>query len=180
VPAIDLDDARAEHGRLIRVDLRGREYVFRPMALDEAQRVAERLDAAPEVALSTAIAAVRECYLATQVDDGYRSDTALFEEAAENFPLAFSAERGVCARLLRLASEQLADQVKEAISRWRGSERQLGSIAEDLLAFKEHQGGQASAKALAGALHVAEGLDTLKGLYKLHLSFMRALGKRRG
>lgn len=169
-----IDDARALHGRLVLVDLRGRELAFRPMRATEAQDVAAKLDRAPEVALSTALAAVRECWIADPDEPG------AFEEAADNFPLAFSAEAGVCAQLLKLASEELAAEVKEAISRWRQSDRQLGIIAEDLLAFQEHKGGQATAKALAGALHWAELVDTTKGLYKLHLSFMRSLSKRRG
>jgi hypothetical protein len=161
--------ARSEHGKLIRVDVYGREYIFRPMGLDEAQAVATKLDRAPEVALSTALDAVRACCV---------TDIAEFDEAADNFPLAFSAERGVCSRLLALASSELADQVKEAIGRWRHSGRQLGSVAEDLLAFQAYKGGIAEPKALAGALHWAEHFDTSKAQYQLHLSFMRAMGKR--
>lgn len=167
---IDFEDARAEHGQLIRVDLRGREFVFRPMGLDEAQAVAIKLDRSPQAALDTAINAVRACVL---------SDLEEFDEASENFPLAFSAERGVCAQLLKVASDELALQVKQAISRWRHSERQLGVMAEDLLAFQAYKGGIAGEKELAGALHWAELIDTTKGLYKLHLSFMRSLAKRR-
>ncbi len=166
-----LDEARVAHGRLIQVDLRGRVLFFRPMGLDEAQATATRLDRAPSAALTTALAAVRKCCV---------SDLQEFDEAAENFPLAFSAESGVCATLLAMASDELSANVKEAIARWRTSERQLGVIAEDLLAFKAYTGGVADAKTLAGALHVADLIDTTKGLYKLHLAFMNAMGKRRG
>lgn len=168
--AVDIAEARAEYGRLIQVDLRGREYIFRPMSADEAQAVATRLDRVPEVALSTAIAAVRACCL-SPLDE--------FDEAADNFPLAFSAERGVCSQLLQMASEEIALHVKQAISRWRASDRQLSTIADDLLAFQTYKGGAAGPKQLAGALHWAELIDTTKGLYKLHLSFMRALAKRK-
>jgi hypothetical protein len=167
---IDLDDARAQHGKLIRVDLYGREYVFRPMSVTEAQGVADRLDNCPSAALSTAISAVRACCL---------GEVALFDEAAENFPLAFSAEGGVCSTLLAMASDELAAQVKAAISRWRHSERQLGVVAEDLLAFKAYTGGTAGTQELAGALHWAEHLDYTKATYKLILGYMKAMAKRR-
>jgi hypothetical protein len=166
-----VDAARAEHGRLVTAEVRGRAYVFRPMTVAEALDVAQRLERAPAVALPTAIDAARACCL---------NDPAEFDEAADNFPLAFSAESGVCEQLLKLASEDAAAAVKGALSRWRNAERQLGVVAEDLLAFKAYTGGVAGEKEIAGALHIAEHLDTMKGLYKLHLSFMRALAKRRG
>lgn len=140
------------------------------MGFDEAQEVATRLDRAPELALNTAVAAVRACCV-TELD--------AFDEAAKNFPLMFSAERGVCSTLLSLASSELAAQVKEGIARWRHSERQLGAVAEDLLAFSAYKGGIASAHELAGALHWADHFDTTKAQYKLLLSFMRSMGKRR-
>jgi hypothetical protein len=141
------------------------------MGIDEAQGVADRLDRAPDAALTTAVSAVRLCCV-SPLDE--------FDEAAVNFPLAFSAEKGVCFSLLELASTDLAASVKAGISRWRHSERQLGIVAEDLLAFKAYTGGNATASQLAGALHWAEHIDTQKALYKMIRSFLEAMGRRRG
>jgi len=167
---VDLDELRAQHGQVIRAEVGGRELVFVPMSIAVATEVAARLNRAPEVALATAIDACRACY---------RGDATAFDETADFYPLAFSAEQGVCEQLLDLASNEIAESVKQGIRAWRGAGRQLGAVAESLLAFKAYSGGPASAKALAGALHVAEHLDTLKGLYRLHVSFMKALGRGR-
>lgn len=178
---VDLDSLRLEHGKLVRVDLGGRSFAFRPLHTEEAEAIAERLERAPELALDTAFEACRECCVGVFEGDRALDDPrAALDEAADLYPLIFSAETGVCDKLLTLASEALAKRIKDAISRWRKSDRNLGMVAESLLAFQAYRGGQASAEAMAGALHMAEHLDFAKGLYRLHLSFMRALGKRRG
>jgi hypothetical protein len=101
-----------------------------------------------------------------------------FDEAVDRYPLAFSAESGLCQTLLKLASDKIAADIKAGIKRWRASERQLGTVAESLLAFQAYKGGNPDPKELAGALHLAELLDYVKGTYRLHLSFMRAMSKR--
>lgn len=180
---MDLDSLRLEHGKLVRVDIGGRSFAFRPMTSDEAEAVADRLERAPELALDTAFEACSDCCVGVFEGEPARAledPQKALDEAADLYPLIFSAETGVCDRLLTLASDALAKRIKDAISRWRKSDRNLGMVAESLLAFQAYRGGQPSSEALAGALHMAEHLDFTKGLYRLHLSFMRALGKRRG
>lgn len=166
---MDADELRAKHGQIIRAEIGGAELVFFPMSVAYATELSERLNRAPEIALEMALAACREhCGIGVEQ----------FDEVAEWAPLAFSAETGVCGQLLELASIALAESVKTAIRKWRSSGRQLGAVAEALLAFKAHTGGPASADALAGALHIAEHFDTQKALYRLHLSFMRGLSRK--
>lgn len=167
----DYEALRAQHGKLVRVTLGEAELVFRPMSIDEAAACARRIDATPDLALTIAHEACLACLL---------SDVKAFHKATDEYPLAFSPDTGVCERLLELASAEMAASSKAAIRRWRNAGNQLGSVAESLLAFKAYTGGAPDAKALAGALHIAEHIDTMKGLYKLHLSFMRSLSKRRG
>lgn len=168
--AVDWDGLKLDHGPLVRVELGGRELAFRQLTPDEAEALADRFDRAPELALTCALEACQTCCVA---------GCEHFEEVADAYPLAFSVESGVCETLLKLASDKLAASIKKAIRDWRGADRQLGQVAQALLAFKAYQGGVASPEALAGALHIAEHFDTTKGLYRLHLSFMRAMGKKK-
>jgi hypothetical protein len=169
--SVDWEALKLEHDTVIRVTLGDRELGFRPLRPDEAERLVARFERCPARAIDIAFEACRDCCVA-----GAES----LDELADQYPLAFSAETGICERLLQLASDHVASEIKQAIRSWRGAERQLGKMAQSLLAFKAYQGGPPSAEVLAGALHLAELIDTVKGTYKLHVSFMRALGKRKG
>jgi hypothetical protein len=169
--AVDWDGLKLAHGQLVHLELDEHKLAFRQLTPDEAEALYDKLERAPELALQIALDACALCCVA---------GAEHLEEVTDSYPLAFSSESGVCEMLLKLANDALAASIKKAIRNWRAADRQLGQVAQNLLAFKAYTGGVASPEALAGALHWAEHLDTTKGLYKLHLSFMRALAKRKG
>lgn len=165
----ELDALRAQHGPLTIVADGASEAAFRAMTSAEAQTLEARLRATPELAYAHAIEACRACLV---------SATADFELLLESSPLAFDlGEDGLCGRLARAAADAASDEVNAAVSRWRAADRQLGRTAQHLLAFKAYAGGPPSADAMAGALAMAEGIDTLKGLFKLHHAFMKAMAR---
>lgn len=164
----ELDELRARHGPLTIVESEGRTVAFRAMTAAEALTLQTRLRATPELALTIAVEACRACLVTLPAD---------FDAMLDATPLVFDLEDGVCGRLAKAASDAAAAEVKAAVSGWRGAERQLGRTAQHLLAFQAYSGGPPTADELAGALAVAEGLDTLRGLFKLHYSFMKALAR---
>lgn len=178
---IDWEELKLAHGPVVRVELGGVELAFRQMPADEAEAVATRFDLAPQLSLNIAHDACRACCVAGWKPgcDPEKPPTwqELFDEVADLYPLAFSAESGICETLLKMASDAIAAEIKAAIRSWRNADRNLGKMASSLLAFQAYKGGQPSAEELAGALHLAELIDHVKGTYKLHLSFMRAMGK---
>lgn len=165
----DLDALRAQHGKLLTVSIDGQVAAFRPMSVDEARELSARLALVPDLHFELAIQACRACLV---------SDPADFEALLDAAPLAFDFDDGLCGRMLKLASDEAHATAKAAVRSWRSAERNLSQVATNLLAFKAYQGGAPSANAYAGALSVAEGLDTIKGLFKLHLAFFKAIGKK--
>jgi hypothetical protein len=153
-----------------RLEVGGVSLLFRPMGPDEAAAVAQAIGDAPEFALETAIKACEVC--CTQ-------GAECFAAVADEYPLVFAIDGGLCETLLTAASEAIAANTRLALKQWREGGRNLGAIATSLLAFKAYKGGAASAEALAGALHWAEHFDYQKSLFKLHLSFMKSMAKRR-
>lgn len=166
----DFDALRAQHGKCFRLEVGGAAMLFRHMTTDEASAVAQRIEACPAISLNTAIDACEACCVGGK---------ALFLTASDEYPLVFSVDGGLCETLLRAASEAVAETTRQALKTWRESARNLGSMAGSLLAFQSYRGGPPSADALAGALHWAEHLDYQKNLFKLHLNFMKAMGKRK-
>lgn len=166
---MDLDALRAKHGPLVVLEDGGRVVAFRAMNAAEALTLSERLRATPDLSYQLAVDACRACLV---------SDAEDFEAQLEETPLAFDLDDGVCGRLLGAAVKAAEDAAKTGIKRWRNADRNLAAAAQNLLDFKAYQGGPASAGAMAGAIAVAEGLDTLKGLFKLHLAFMKAYSRR--
>lgn len=167
---LDLARARLEHGRLVVVELDGCELVFRPLAPSEAHRVATLVAAAPEDALDACIEACRGACL---------SPPDVFDRLAGIYPLAFSGDDGVIGELIRLAQGAATLRVKEGVSRWKRADRNPGRMAENLLAFKAYQGGDYSADAFAGALTVAEWMQSTKGIFNMFMALLKALARRR-
>ena len=161
--------ARREHGKLIAVEVGGAQLRFRPLTLAEATRFARDTRLDPEDATELALALCEACCVAGD-----------FAASSEAFPLAFAGADGVADALLKDAADSCAADIKSGIARWRGADRNLGQVAQSLLALKAYAGGPVDAATFAGALHVAEWLDTTKGLFRLVSSFMKALSKRGG
>lgn len=164
-----LDELRALHGPLTVVDHDERPAcAFRAMTAAEALTLERRLRATPDLSYALAVEACRACLV---------SDPAGFEAVLDAAPLAFDFEGGLCGKLSAAAVDAAAAETKAGVASWRGAGSQLGRTAQHLLAFKAYQGGPPSADAVAGALAVAEGIDTLRGLFKLHHAFMKALSR---
>lgn len=117
-------------------------------------------------------------------DDGLEASHALCErllvsgewaEVAEQYPLSVDQ---IVPQLFQAASDEARRQVQAAVRRWKTAETNLGRIAENLLAFKAYNGGDASEKAFAGALHVAEWFDSTRGLFRLCHGYMKGLRRR--
>jgi hypothetical protein len=167
---VDEVQARLEHGRVVVVELDGREVLFRPFTPAEAARVSVRLLAHPEEAVDLGLAACEAALL---------SPRETFLELAERWPLAFTADDGVLGELIRQAQSSARDRVQRAARLWKTSDRNLGRIAENLLAFKAYTGGDYTAEQFAGAMTIAEWMSSTKGIFNLFLSLLKALSKRR-
>jgi hypothetical protein len=167
--AFDIDAARVKHGQVLVLETGGRTAVFRRMSIEEARELAATVMQVPELAFELGHSAARACLL---------SDAADFEVIAAETPLAFDYDGGLLDKLLAIASAESAAAAKDAVRRWKSAERDLGKAAENLLAWKAYAGGTPSPAAFAGALHVAEGIDSVKSLLRLHIGFMKAMSKR--
>ncbi len=164
-----LDALRAQHGPLTIVKDDEHAAAFRAMTPAEVQALEARVRSLPDLSYQLAVDACLTCLVSERAD---------FDALLETWPLAFDLDdKGLCGKLAAAATATATGEVNAAVARWRGAERQLGRAAQHLLAFKAYTGGPPSADAMAGALAVAEGLDTLKGLFKLHYSFFKALSR---
>lgn len=166
---VDLDALRLKHGQVLTLEVGGWRAAFRLMTVEEARELGRLIDAAPDLAFDLGIGACATCLI-----DG----AADFQSIAEHFPLALDVDGGLLGQMLERASKEAHDSVRAAIKKWRAADRNLAEVAEHLLAFKAYAGGQPSPAARAGALAAAEGLDALKALFKLHLSFMKSMSKK--
>jgi hypothetical protein len=166
---LELDALRAKHGSLVVLRTGSRVVAFRAMNAAEALTLSERLRATPDLSYPLALDACRACLVGGEAD---------FDALLEETPLAFDLDDGVCGHLLSAAVKAAEAAAKDGIRRWRSADRNLAAAAQNLLEFKAYQGGPASPGAMAGAINVAEGIDTLKGLFKLHLGFMKAYARR--
>ena len=117
-------------------------------------------------------------------DDGLEVSLALCErllesgdwaEVADQYPLAVDQ---IVPALFNAANDEAKRQIQAAVRRWKTAETNLGRIAENLLAFKAYNGGDANEKAFAGALHVAEWFDSTRGLFRLCHGYMKGLRRR--
>lgn len=168
---MDLDALRAKHGMVFRLEAGGNVAAFRPMTFEEARTLGQQIERVPGLAFELGIAACAACLI-----DGAEAFSAICEEA----PLALDYDDGLAGRLMQHASVEAHEGVRVAIQKWRSADRNLAEVADSLLAFKAYTGGEPSPRARAGALHAAEGLDNLKGLFKLVLGYMRAVSKKKG
>jgi hypothetical protein len=168
---LDLEALRAKHGTVFQLEAGGRVAAFRPMTFDEARTLGRQIERVPGLAFELGVSACAACLI-----DGAEA----FEAICEESPLALDYDDGLAGTLMQHASREAHESVKLAIRKWRGADRNLAEVADSLLAFKAYTGGEPCAAARAGALHAAEGLDNLKGLFKLVLGYMRAISKKRG
>jgi hypothetical protein len=165
-----LDRARAqlEHGRLVEVAVGEYSLVFRPLTPREAATLTAALERVPELTVQLCADAARACCLSPDED---------FEAALDEFPVALTD--ALAGELLKQAHEVERAIVRAAVARWKRSERDLGAVARNLLAFKAYAGGDADEATFAGALAVAEWFDSAKALAKMFSGLMKALAKRR-
>jgi hypothetical protein len=168
---IDLGKARREFGQLIHVELAGCELVFRPLTPSEAHRTVAQVSAHSADALDLCLETCRAACLSPPED---------FERLSNLYPLAFSHDDGVIGELIRLASGAALLRVKEGSSRWKKAERNPGRMAEHLLAFKAYQGGEYDAATFAGALTIADWMQSTKGIFNMFSALLKALARRKG
>jgi hypothetical protein len=168
---VDETQARLEYGKVVVAQLDGHELLFRPLTPGEATKASARLVAAPEDALDFGLSIVESALL---------SDPDDFRRLVDQYPLAFTGDDGVLGELLRQAQAAARSRVKAGAGLWRASDRNLGRMAENLLAFKAYSGGDYTAEQFAGAMTVAEWMSCTKGVFNLFLSLLKALSKRRG
>lgn len=168
---MDEAQARLEYGKVVVVNLGGREVLFRPFTPLEAIRVSAQLLTCPSEALELGLAACRSALL---------SDPAEFDALADAYPLAFTADDGALGELIRNAQAAARDRVQRGSKLWKVSDRNLGRMAENLLAFKAYAGGDYTPEQFAGAMTVAEWMSSTKGIFNLFLALLKGLSKRRG
>lgn len=169
-----MDEARArlEYGKVVTVEFDGEDLLlFRPLTPLEATKASTRILAAPEAALETGLEVCKAALL---------SCPGTFERLVDMYPLAFTGDDGVLGELIRLAQGEARIRVKSGAGLWRASDRNLGRMAENLLAFKGYAGGDYTAEQFAGAMTIAEWMSVTKGIFNLFLSLLKALSKRRG
>jgi hypothetical protein len=163
--------ARLEYGKVVAVEIDGHELLFRPLTPSEATKVSARMLAAPGEAIDAGLETVRAALI---------GDPSLFLQLVDRYPLAFTSDDGVLGELIRLAAVESRARVRSGAGMWRASDRNLGRMAENLLAFKGYTGGDYTAAEFAGAMTVAEWMSATKGIFSLFLSLLKALSKRRG
>ena len=168
--AFDVAQARLQFGQLVVVELDGEELTFRPLAPSEAHRVAALATADPENALDVCLATCRGACLSSLED---------FDRLANIYPLAFSGDEGVIGELVRLAQGTATLRIKDGVGKWKRADRNPGRMAENLLAFKAYTGGDYTAEQFAGALTVAEWMQSTKGIFNMFAALLKALSKRR-
>ena len=168
---MDLDAARREYGKVIAVELEGRTVLFRPLSPSEAAGVSAQLLAFPEDAVELGLAACERALL---------SDRAAFLELADRYPLAFTADEGALGELIRQAQLAARASVQAGARKFKAADRNLGRMAENLLAFKAYTGGDYTPEQFAGALTVAEWASSTRGIFNLFLALMKALSRRKG
>src|SRR5687767_5460937 len=117
---VDETQARLEYGKVVVVQLDGRELLFRPLTPGEATKASTRLVAAPEDALDFGLAVVESALL---------SDADDFRSLVDRYPLAFTGDDGVLGELLRQAQATARSRVKSGAGLWRASDRNLGRMA---------------------------------------------------
>ena len=166
---MDARAARARFGRVLVVELDGRELLFRPLGVAEAQRLAKVVADEPEDALEQCLEA---CEGACVGGD--------YAAAADSFPLAFGPQPGgVAGELLKLATGDAKLRVQRGASAWKRADRNPGLMAEHLLAFKAYQGGEYGEREFAGALTISEWMSSTKGIFLLLSALLKALGRKR-
>lgn len=168
---MDEDRARAEYGRVVAVELDGREVLFRPLTPSEAARASRELLARPADAVDVGLAWCETALL---------SDRADFLALADRYPLAFTGDDGALGELIRQAQAAARERVQRAARLHKASDRNLGRMAEHLLAFKGYTGGEYTAEQFAGAMTIAEWASSTKAIFNLFLALLKGLAKRRG
>lgn len=168
---MDEAQARLEYGKVVAVELDGHEVLFRPFTPLEAARLSAQLLTHPSEALDLGLAACERALL---------SEPETFRKLADSCPLAFTADDGALGELIRNAHAAARDRVQRGARLWKASDRNLGRMAENLLAFKGYTGGDYTPEQFAGAMTVAEWMSSTKGIFNLFLALLKGLSKRRG
>lgn len=161
------EELRARYPRLLEVELDGRCLAFRPLTPFEADGLLTALSKL-EGGMELRLAAARSCCV---------HGAEHFDALVEDYPLTFGED--VVRELLDMARGDARMTIQGAKTLWQQGSKNLGHVAEALLAFKSYTGGDWTKEQFAGALHIAELLDTQKGTFKLVLGYMKALSRRR-
>lgn len=162
-------ECRLEFGKAVVVEIDGREAIFRPLARSEALKISKLMLAGPEACTA---AAFELCEAACV------SDPAALACLMNEYPLAFATPNGVIGELIKVAHGDAKIRIQSAKQEWKAGDRNPGLMAENLLAFKAYQGGDWTARQLAGALTIAEWMGSTKGIFNLFLALMKSLSKR--
>jgi hypothetical protein len=160
---------RLEYPRVLEVEIDGVILAFRPLRPSEADALVAQLErirgsgGPMELNLGT----VRRVCVHGQEH---------FDALVEQYPLTFSED--ILEELLKMARAHARMTIQGARAKWMQGSRNLGHTAEALLAFKAYEGGDFSDEQFAGALHLAELIDTQKATFKLLMAFFKSLSKR--
>ncbi len=166
-PAELPEELRALHPRLLEVELDDLVLAFRPLTPLEADALLGALRNGAGLALR--ISTARDCCV---------HGAEHFDTLCEDYPLTFGED--VISKILEMARADAKMTMQSAKQKWQQGSKNIGHTAEALLAFKSYTGGQWTPDQFAGALHIAELLDTQKGLFKLVLGFMKSMARRSG
>ncbi len=160
------EELRARYPRLLAVELDGVLLAFRPLTFVEADQLieAQRRGTSMQVMLD----AVLPCCV-------YGMEH--LPQLVESYPLTFGDD--TAKELLDMARADARMTIQGAKTAWQNGQKNLGFTAESLLAFKSYTGGAWTKEQFAGALHIADLIDTHKGLFRLVLAFLKSMGRRR-
>lgn len=158
-------------GSLVRIRLSvqigGHSLVFRPFSVAESEALVDDVEACKGPTLLIELAA---CRLACE------SGAIKFDAMVDEFPLACSGT--ILPKLLKTTAEEANARIKTGVRRYKAADRSPGRMAEHLLAFKAYQGGDIGAKEFAGALAVAELINTAGGILITMQNYLKAMSKR--
>lgn len=153
-------------GERLAVSADGKELLFRPVSQAEAGAYVRARSADPSASFDTDLRFVSE---------QHAGEPAALEAFLSRAPLAATE---IAAALVRQANARTREANAVGVKRWRRSGQNAGQIAENLLAFKAYSGGDPPAAAVAGALHIAEWLDNTRGIFRIFLAVVKALGRK--
>lgn len=150
----------------VRCEVDGAALRFRLPSREEIEEYLAASRSNPDVQIGLGISLARTCCLDGPVDEVAEERPLLLVETV--LPALFSAQ-----------TDREVKHRRAGIARWKRAETDLGRMADSLLAFKAYVGGEPSEAALAGALHIAEWLDSTRGTFRLFAGFLKALSRRK-